>query len=152
MFAHISFRSARALAFCILASTAIACDDDDPIEPDDEPEVAAVRLTVGTSTVTVSTTASPTLDVATGTNNVTAEWLRSGGAVETLVTDAEFELRIAQASGTGTLAFTPTSARAGTLTVTGLNAGQTIAATVSLFHKQEQHTDFGPLNFTVRRP
>ena len=36
--------------------------------------------------------------------------------------------------------------------VTGLSGGQTAAARVSLFHKAEQHDDFGPLNFTVRVP
>lgn len=150
MFAKFALRRSTFLAIALLA--AAACDDDDPIEPDDEPEVAAVRLTVGTSTVTVNSTTSPTLNVASGTNSVTAEWLRADGSVEALVTDADFELRIAQATGTGTLTWAATNARTGTLTVTGLNAGQTVAATVSLFHKGDQHNDFGPLNFTVRRP
>jgi len=139
-----------ALAF-IAAVTMTACSDDDPTEPEPEPEVASVRLTVGANSVTVSTTSSPTLNVASGANTVTAQWLKADGSVEALVTDSEFELRIAPVSGTNP-AWVTSGAFGGTLTVTGLSGGQTAAARVSLFHKAEQHDDFGPLNFTVRVP
>jgi hypothetical protein len=146
------FRRSSAIALTFLALGAFnACSDDDPVEPDEEPEVASLRLTVGTNSVTISTTQSPTLNVASGSNNVTAEWLKADGTVETRVTDAEFELRIAQATGSN-LTWTPSSARAGTLVVTGLSGGATAAAQVSLFHKEEQHDDFGPLTFTIRVP
>jgi len=152
MLARISFRRSSAIALTLIAlGTFSACGDDDPVAPDEEPEIGSVRLTVAGTSVTVSTTQSPTLTVASGTNAVTAEWFKPDGAVETIVTDAEFELRIAQASGTGTLTWTPTGARGGTLVVTGLAAGASAAAKVSLFHKAEQHTEVD-LNFTVRVP
>jgi PBP1b-binding outer membrane lipoprotein LpoB len=150
--ATILLHRARRMAVALIAASLLgACDDDDPTEPDEEPAVAAVRLTVGANSVTVSTTASPTLNVTSGSNTVTAQWLKADGTVEALVTDTEFELRLAAVTGTN-LTWTPTGAFGGTLTVTGLTGGQTAAARVSLFHKVEQHDDFGPLNFTVRVP
>lgn len=151
MLTAFALRRTRFLALAFLALTAISACGDDPTEPDPEPQVASVRLTVGANSVTVSTTASPTLNVASGTNTVTAEWLRADGSVESIVTDAEFELRIAQVSGTS-FTWTATGARSGTLLMTGLSAGGSTAAQVSLFHKAEQHSDFGPLTFTVRVP
>jgi hypothetical protein len=152
MLASVSFRRNSIIALTLVALSAFsACSNDDPAEPDNEPEIASLRLTVGSNSVTISTTQSPTLDVAAGSNSVTAEWLKADGTVESRVTDAEFELRIAQVTGTD-LVWTATSARAGTLVVTGLAAGASTAARVSLFHKEEQHDDFGPLSFTVRVP
>jgi hypothetical protein len=146
-----SFRSARRVAFALIAATAFVACDDDPAEPDPEPQVASVRLTVGANSVTITTTSSPTLTVASGSNTVAAEWLKADGTVESLVTDAEFELRINQVTGTN-LTWTATGARSGTLAVTGLAAGASTAAQVRLFHKVEQHEDFGPITFTVRVP
>ena len=135
----------------LIAATAMAaCNDDDPAAPEEEPEIGSVRLTVGANSVTISTTQSPTLTVASGSNAVTAEWFKPDGSVETLVTDADFELRIAQASGTN-LTWTATGARSGTLAVSGLAAGASTAARVSLFHKGEGHTEVD-LNFSVRVP
>jgi hypothetical protein len=145
------FRRARLVAAALMSAAVFVACDDDPAEPDDEPEVASVRLTVGANSVTVTTTSNPTLNVASGANTVTATWLRADGSTETLVTDAEFELRISAVSGSN-LAWTPSGANGGTLTVTGLAGGQTAAAQVVLFHKEEQHEDFGPVNFTVRVP
>src|SRR5687767_2758606 len=131
MLAMTALRRTRQLAVTLIAATAFAaCDDDDPVEPDDEPGIASVRLIVGTDTAIVTTTSAGTLDVASGANTVAAEWFKADGSVETLVTNAEFELRIQQASGTGTLGWTATGARSGTLTVTGLAAGASIAAQV----------------------
>lgn len=151
MLTAISFRSARRVALALIAATAFVACDDDPVEPDPEPEVASVRLTVGATSVTITTTSSPTLDVASGSNAVTAEWLKADGSVESLVTDAEFELRINQVTGTN-LTWTATGARSGTLAVSGLAAGASTAAQVRLFHTVEQHEDFGPITFTVRVP
>lgn len=149
MLAAISFRSVRHVAFALFAATALVACNDDPAAPDPEPQVASVRLTVGANSVTITTTSSPTLTVASGTNTVAAEWLRADGSVESIVTDAEFELRIAQVSGTS-FTWTATGARSGTLVMTGLPSGGSTAARVSLFHKGEQHDDFGPLTFTLR--
>jgi hypothetical protein len=150
MFSQIVRRTAVLTTAAAFALGAVACSDD-PAAPDDEPQVNAVRLTIGTTSITVSTVSSPTITVAPGANAVTAQWLRADGSVEPLVTDAEFELRIRQATGSN-LSWTASGARAGTLTVTGLAAGASTAAQVSLFHKVEQHDDFGPLTFSVRVP
>lgn len=152
MFSAIKTQRVRLVAVALFSAAAFAaCDDDDPTEPEEEPEVSSVRLTVGANSVTVTTTSNPTLNLAAGANTVTAQWLRADGSVETLVTDAEFELRISGVSGSN-LAWTPTGAGGGTLTVSGLSGGQTAAARVVLFHLEEQHEDFGPVNFTVRVP
>jgi hypothetical protein len=152
MLSTIITRRVRLMAVALLGATVFAaCDDDDPAAPEEEPEVASVRLTVGANSVTVTTTSNPTLNVAAGANTVTAQWLRADGSTETLVTDAEFELRINAVTGSN-LTWTPTGAAGGSLAVTGLSGGQTAAAQVALFHKGEQHNDFGPVNFTVRVP
>lgn len=151
MLTTFALRRTRFLALAFLALTAVSACGDDPVEPEPEPEVASVRLTVGANSVTISTTTSPTLTVASGTNTVTAEWLRADNSVESIVTDAEFDLRITQTTGSN-LTWTATGARGGILVVTGLAAGASTAAQVSLFHKAEQHSDFGPLTFTVRVP
>lgn len=131
---------------------AAACSDD-PTEPDDEPDVQTVTLTVGASTVTINkTTGAPSgnLVVPAGTSTVTAQWLRPNGSNETLITDAEFDLRIVP-SNTTEVTYAPTGARSGTLTLVNLAAGGTTAAQVSLFHRDEQHNDFGPYPIIIQR-
>ncbi|MBK8058802.1 MAG: hypothetical protein IT358_00535 [Gemmatimonadaceae bacterium] len=137
----------------ILAATLVvgACSDD-PTEPEDEPEVQTLTLTVGSSTITIDKTtgaASGNLVVPAGTSTVAAQWKRADGSLETLITSAEFDLKITPATPAN-LTWTPNGAFAGTLVTTGLASNATTNASVALFHKEEQHEDFGPYNFTVR--
>ncbi|HXV85510.1 MAG TPA: hypothetical protein VD793_02370 [Gemmatimonadales bacterium] len=114
-----------------------------PDEVEQEPEVAAVRLTVGTQTVEVSDngTVTPAAGITiNATTNLSATFLRADGSTETLVTDAEFELRVTSQS-TGVVTFTRTGPFAGTLNK--LSTGPT-QLSVELFHLVEQHPDFGP--------
>ena len=144
-------RSIHALAAALTLTIAAACDDD-PVEPEEEPEVQTVTLTVGTSSITIDKTtgaASGQLVVPAGTSTVTAVWKKADGSIEDLITSDEFELRFAPTTPAN-LAWTATGAFSGTLVTTGLTAGQTTTAGVSLFHKEEQHADFGPYTITIR--
>jgi hypothetical protein len=143
---------ATAAMMVIAIASLSACSDDDPAEPEDEPEIQTVTLTVGASTITIDKTtgaASGQLVVPAGTSTVTASWKRADGSAEPLVTSAEFELRIVP-SNSANASWIPASAFGGSLTTTGLTSGQTTTAQVSLFHKEEQHDDFGPYTFTIR--
>ena len=124
-----------------------ACDDD-PVAQEPEPEVATMRLTVGTQTITVSDNGTVTGGpiMVTGTVTISAEFLRADGTPDPLVTAAEFQLN-ADPANTGTVTFTRTSEFAGTLT--GVSAGTT-EIEFSLFHKAEQHEDFGPFPVSVQ--
>ena len=153
MFASPLFRHSTRLAIAILATAAFtACSDDDPVEPEDEPEVQTLTLTVGASTITIDKTtgaASGQLTVPAGTSTVTAVWKKADGSVESLITSAEFDLRIVP-TNSANLSWTPTGAFGGTLVTTGLTSGQTTTAQASLFHKEEGHSDFGPYTITIR--
>jgi hypothetical protein len=144
-------RFTRYLTLALALSSASACGDDDPVEPDPEPEVATMRLTVGATSVTISSngTQSAPLTVNAGANTVTAAFLRADGSSEPLVTDAEFELQV-EPTTPANLTFARTSAFSGTLTISGLTSGQTTTAEMALFHKIEQHEDFGPFPVTLR--
>jgi hypothetical protein len=148
-----AFRRYAHLAFAALLATSVACDDDDTVEPENEPAVQSMTLTVGASTVTINkTTGIPSGDliVAAGANTVTATWKKVDGSDETLITSADFDLRIVPTDNTK-FTWAPNGAFGGTLTVTGLAAASSTTAQVSLFHKGEQHDDFGPYTITVRR-
>jgi len=153
LFARDARRRLRTAAVLSAIALGAACGDDDPTEPDDEPDVQTVTLAVGASSITINKTtgtASGNLVVPNGTSTVTAQWLRPNGSNETLVTDAEFDLRIVP-TNTAVASYTPTGARAGTINVLTLAAGATTTAQVSLFHKEEQHNDFGPYPITIQR-
>ena len=147
----------RAVHLTILATTLsalAACGDDDPVEPDDEPEVQTMTLAAGTTTLTFDkTTGGPTgtgiLTIPAGTTTITATFRKADGSIETLVTGDEFDVRIRPATGTP-FTWTPNTSLGGTLVTSGVTTGQTIASSVDLFHRAEQHADFGPYNFQIR--
>ncbi len=153
MFAsHLIRRTAR-LAVAVLATGAFAACDDDPTTPaEEEPEVQTLTLSVGASTVTIDKStgaASGPLLVPAGTSTVTAVWRKADGSIESLVTSDEFDLKIEPVTPAN-LAWTASGAFGGTLTTTGLSSGQSTTAQVSLFHKAEQHSDYGPYVITIQ--
>jgi hypothetical protein len=148
---HTINRSVRLVFAMLLTSGAVACGDD-PVEPENEPEIQTLTLSVGANSITIDKTtgaASGQLAVPAGTSTVTAVWRKADGTVEALVTSDEFDLRIVP-TNSANLSWTANGAFGGTLTTTGLTSSQTTTAQVSLFHKAEQHDDFGPYTIIVR--
>jgi hypothetical protein len=148
---RIRFRShASVLALFALSSAATACGDDPVIEePDPAEEVVAMRLTIGSQTITINelgtVTGGPIL-LPRANTTVTAVFLDEDDSIVTGL-DAEFRLEVT--IGNTTLAtFTRTGAFSGTLA--GVAAGQTTIE-FALFHVAENHEDFGffPVPTTV---
>jgi hypothetical protein len=128
-----------------------ACKDDSTGLDDDEPEVASVRLTIGTQVITISDngTVSPTgtIVLPVGTSNVSAVWLDVTGAPIEDLSRTEFQLNLTvSTAGAATFARSTTDPFAGTLTATAPAAGVVIR--FALFHLEEQHEDFGPFPVT----
>lgn len=129
-----------------------ACKDT--TEPEDEPNVAALRLTVGT-------TNAQTINIATGcvvsggainlTANqaraISASFLNAAGQPDPIANDAgEFQLggNTGQNDPTPTpssITFSRTGAFSGTLTGTATTTGSVF---LSLLHIEEGHADWGP--------
>ena len=148
-------RTAQILSLALIATAAVACSDDELISPDEEPQVATMRLAVstaaGTSTVDVSengtVTGGPLLIANNGT--LTAQFLRVDGTPDPLAAGFGFELRVTPATPAN-LTFTRTGQFSGTLTITGLASNATTTAQFVLFHTEEGHEDFGPFPVTMR--
>jgi hypothetical protein len=143
-----------ALGLAAVASLAVACSDN-PAEPDDPADaVASIRLTVGAGgtgnvyNVSSNGAVTPTpVRIPVGQTAITADFLDAGGAVITSrLNTTEFEMRMTEFTGTA-LTFTRTGPYAGTLAAT--TAG-TATARVSLYHKVENHPDFGPFPITLQ--
>ena len=118
-----------------------ACKDD-TTEPDDEPEVATMRLVVGTQTVNVNAsngtvTGGPIVLALNTSVPVAVTFLRADGSTEPLVTATTFRMDATPANANVT--FTRTGPFAGTLR--GTSAG---ASTIkfALFHLAERHNEF----------
>jgi hypothetical protein len=112
-------------------------------EPEEEPEVATMRLVVGSQTINVNArtgvvTGGPIVLAPGATAGVTAQFLLADGAPEPLVTDASFRLDATPAN-TGIVAFSRTGPFAGTLS--GVAAGSTTVV-FGLFHLEEGHEEF----------
>jgi hypothetical protein len=144
-----SLRLSQSLRFgaVLLALAAIAgcrgiTDDDD-----NEVPIAAVRLTIGTQTVTINQETGAQSNAVTLAANaptaITAVALRADGQVETLVTAADFELRVTPV--TNNVTFTRTGPFSGTITRTAAGAA---TVQVSFWHLAEGHPEFGPHNLT----
>jgi hypothetical protein len=125
-----------------IATTTAACDDDEEVEP--EPDIATMRLVIGTQTITVNETGTvtggPILLARNTPTTVTATFLRADGTADPLVTTAEFRLN-GTSDHAAVATFTFTSGFSGT--ITGLTAGTTVLR-FSMFHIAEGHADFGP--------
>ena len=148
-FPKLSFRTLRVgTAALALTLGAAACGDDDGGPEEPEPQVQTMRLTVGGTAYDFTTSSTPTIPLRANTaTTVTAQFLLANGQPEPLVTAEVFELRIAPTAASD-LTFTRTGAFAGTLT-TGRAAGQSFSASAALYHRGDDHNDFGPRTFSV---
>ena len=134
---------ARRFLGMVLMAGAIAACDDDPVGPE-EPEIDAVRLTLGAQTVTItSLNTTGTVTIPVGTTAISAVFLDADGDV--LHLGSEFELRVTPAAS-GAVTFTRTGAFAGSLQAT---AAGTTTMQIQAFHLEENHPDFGPFTVTV---
>ena len=135
------------LAFSFALMGTLGACDDDPVEPEEEPEVETVRLTIGGQVITMVSGNPPSspITITRAAHAVAAVYLRADGSNETLVTSAEFELRLVPANSS-ILTFTTAGAFGGTLT--GVAAGSTTMR-LELFHKVEGHADFTVTNIAV---
>ena len=134
----------RAAALALMIPAFAACDDSEG--PDDEPEIAMVRLTVGTQTATMNPSGAVTGTVTLTRNTatpVTAVALDANGGVISLGNDFRLDLIT-----TGGITFARTSNFSGTLT--GATAG-TGTVQVCVLHIEEGHCDFGSDEGTSHR-
>lgn len=146
-------RRARVTAvLSLMALTAAACGDDDPVEPGDEADTATIRLQIGTQTVNIATsngavTGGPVTIPASTATPISATFLRSDGSPDPAVQVATFRLDVTPS--TSNITFARTGAFEGTLTGTAAGAG---TVQIALFHTVEGHKEYGdfPLAITVQ--
>ncbi|HEX4933522.1 MAG TPA: hypothetical protein VFV33_10115, partial [Gemmatimonadaceae bacterium] len=96
-----TFVARRVVTPFVLAASLVLGACSDSTEPEEEPEVQTLTLTVGSNSITINKstgTASGPLLVPAGTSTVAAQWKRADGSNETLITSAEFELKIVPTS------------------------------------------------------
>lgn len=136
-------RRAAPVLFAALALSVGACDPETPTR-NDHPDVASVRLTVGSQTVTVTESGQTgTLTVPQGQSTVGITWLDSGGSTITFTQVVTLQI-VSVTAGTG-VSFAASGLGGGLLTTT--SAGQK-SVTVRLIHGD--HPDFeATMNFTV---
>jgi hypothetical protein len=147
-----AFRAVRTAALLsTLALAATACDDDDDLTGEDEPDIESVRLVITpaggaatTYTVTANGATPAPVQLRVGSSTIVATPLAANG--QTIGESSEFELRM---SGLPTgVTFT----QSGTLTATiAATAATTTNATVSaiMWHRSEGHDDY-TANFPLR--
>jgi hypothetical protein len=137
----------RRLAVMFLMTATVAACKESTGEDEDEPEVATMRLTVGSQTVTVAENGTVTggpLRIATANQTLTAQFLKADGTVEGRVSEAEFRLEVTGATG---ITFTRQSGFVGS--IRGAAAGTT-TVNFGLLHVEENHVDFGPFPVQVQ--
>jgi len=144
MFDVMHRRRLAGAALFALGLTLAACNST---EPEEEPEVATMRLTIGAQTVNVNesgvVTGGP---IAISANTaISVQWLKDDGSVETLVTSADFQVNVTS-NNAAVVTFSRSSAFAGTLVKVA--AGSSVL-NFSLFHVLEGHEDFGPFPVPV---
>jgi hypothetical protein len=141
------------LAILVAATTtfALGCDDD-PAEPEEpEPQVDRIEftLTAGQTTRTVTVNSAGvqsgvnTFPAGTTTVGLSARFLKADGTVEALVTAADFELRQAT-GGTAGVTFMLATGQSFQGTISGLTGTGERIIQMQLWHKVENHEDFGP--------
>ncbi len=146
---HTLSRIRRSLALAtIFALTAAAAGcGDSPTRPADHEDADAVRLTVGTQSVTVDDVGAVTggpLQLTLGTHTITAQFLdHDGDVINATLPANEYTLGITVAAD-GRLAFNRTTQFGGTITA---NTVGTTTVQVSLMHGS--HPDFGPVTLPV---
>ncbi len=146
-----TFRTLRTAALLSTLALAAACDDDDELTGDDEPEIESVRLvvtpsggTATTYTVTANGATPSPVQLRVGTATIAATPLDASG--QTIDEASEFELRM---SG---LPAGVTFTQSGTLTATvSATAATTTNAQVAaiMWHRSEGHDDY-TANFPLR--
>jgi hypothetical protein len=147
-------RNSRRTHFAVLAMFlalgTTACDDD-PVEVEEEPDVATMRILVGTQTIDVNratgtVTGGPIL-LTVGTTTFTVQFLRADGSADPTVTAADFEVRIVS-SNAARVTVATTSAFAGVLTRV---AAGTASLDFQLYHTGVMHGEFNwPVPVTVQ--
>ena len=134
-------RRAAAVAALLMLPLA-ACGEDST--GSDHAQVAAVRLTVGAQSVTVTAEGVQTgaLAVSEGATNIVVTWLdNGGGAIASF--DQEVELQAGNATGSTGLSFIASSLTEGVLTAT--STGQ---KTLRVVLAHDDHADFAE-NVTI---
>lgn len=147
-------RALRLGAAVAAISFATACDDDDPLEPGEEPNVEIMQLTlgaqgpIGPQVVTVRlggvVTGGP-IRLGLGPRTVTATFFRADGSADPNVNSTSYELSVAGLN-TNVATFSRTGAFTGTLI--GVSNGTT-AGRFGLYHRAEMHDDFGPFPVSI---
>lgn len=137
-------RRAAPVLFAALALSLGACDPETPTR-NDHPDIAAVRLTVGAQSVTVTEAGvqTGTLTVARGENAVAVAWLDSGGSAISFSQVVTMQI-VPVGAGTG-VSFQPAGVTGGLLIA---NSAGARTVTVRLIHGD--HPDFeANVNITV---
>ena len=144
-------RHLRVAAVLFVSLLATAGCGDDPVEVEEEPNVATMRLTVGTSTINVNAatgtvTGGPITIARNATVNISAQFLTAAGTPDPVVSATSFQLS-ASSANSAVVTFTRVGSFSGTLT--GVAAGST-TITFGLFHVGEGHNEFTwPVSVTV---
>jgi hypothetical protein len=132
--------------FALAGALLTGCSDD-PVEPGDPADaVVAMRITIGSTVVTVNeggTVTGGPVNIGAGATSVSVVFLDSGGATVTGLGDFVVH---ATPANTGIMTFQSTGAFTGTLT--RVSAGTTQVA-FELYHVEEGHADFGPYNVSI---
>lgn len=139
--------TARALLTLTLGLVVASCGDD-PVAEEGEPEVATMRLTVGSQTINVADDGTVTggpITIPVGSTAISAQFLLASGQPEPLVKPDVFQLTVSS-DNAGVASFTRGGAFNGSLV--GGAKGTTILR-FALFHIEEGHEDFGPFPVTV---
>lgn len=147
-------RTAKSLSLALpLALVLGACED--VIQPEPEPDVATMRLTIGTTNPQIVTvrrsdgqvTGGPISIRVNTPTTVTVQWLNAAGQPDPVAMSDEFELRVEPLTPT-TITYTKIDDHSGTLNATATTT--TGSGTFKLFHKAEGHEDFeAPVPITV---